>query len=102
MLDLNNSTGIAKVEKFEAIQDEQGNWIPVGDAVDSFEKHNGFVFENFQKNIFDNWQDHGVYTYSGYAYNLDRFRNDINSPNNELFVWISEYSTGHGDFMPGQ
>lgn len=101
MLDLNKSTGIAKVEKFEAIQDEQGNWIPVGDAVDGFEKHNGFVFENFHRSVFDNWQEHSVYYYSGYAKSLDQFRQDVNSPHNELFIWISEYSTGHGDFMPG-
>lgn len=45
----NINKGFVKADKYEAIQDENGNWVPVGEVVESVEDQNALVLSIVQR-----------------------------------------------------
>lgn len=98
----NLNKGIVKVEKFEAVQDEDGNWIPVGDALETVEKENALSSSVIRKLKTTTNNSAGWFAGSA-STSQSAASGDLTKPGNyNPQIFISEFPTAFPGSIPGR
>ena len=97
----NINKGFVKIEKFEAIQDENGNWVPVGDVLETVEEQNALSTVLLQRmSRIDN--DRAGAFMGANTSNFNSSGGDLTYPGTQYpQIFISEFPTAAPGSLPG-
>lgn len=98
----NINKGFVKVEKFEAILDENGNWVPVGEAVETTEAQNALSTAILRKMKTATDNDTGWFAGSN-STSQSSASGDLTRPGDyNPQIFISEFPTAFPGSIPGR
>ena len=97
----NINKGFVKVEKFEAIQDKDGNWVPVGEVLETVEKQNALSTILLQRMTAQDNNRAGAFMGSS-STNFSSSSGDLTQPGTQYpQIFISEFPTASPGSLPG-
>ena len=94
----NLNKGIVKVEKFEAVQDEDGNWVPVGNVLEKVEEQNALSTSILRKLKLNTDNDTGHFAGAPSGVGGDLTEPGLANPQ----IFISEFPTAFPGSIPAQ
>jgi hypothetical protein len=93
--------GFVKVEKFEAIQDEEGNWVPFGEVLETVEKQNALSIAILRRMTAQDDNRAGAFMGRDTT-NFASSSGDLSQPGDYYpQIFISEFPTSAHGSLPG-
>jgi hypothetical protein len=98
----NINKGFVKADKYEAIQDETGNWVPVGEVVETAEKQNALTYSILQRINAQNQHKSGFFLGKANTASSSAVGGDLTAPGDfGLMIFLCEFPVSTPGGFPG-